>query len=214
MKELLEAKQQLHNLTEKIDFCIQYRFHPQFTKSLRICEPQYHFFWEKYNTDKDQYQKDFLRISVKYAKLLASSIDNFRELDELVDPWRNKQDKTCQKIRELENKYSDSNEILKEKCKLREEMNAITDMIKQGARKYMEYAHQKSTAENKFLQYWIRYTADPRFEQAFLDSSNEYVKRCIEFITVKMEYFDWRQRSTYDARIDEIAKRFAELDGQ
>lgn len=214
MEDLLAAKKQLHDLTEKTDRCIRYMFDPRFTETIHSFESQYHFFWEKYNVDKNQYQKDFLRVSIEYAKLVDASNKFYKEMDDLVEPYRDKQDKLCQKIRELEKKYANSNEILKEKCKLRDELCVISDMIRQGKQKYMEYARQDSISLNKFLQNWIKYSEDPKFEQAFLDSSNEYVKCSIEFIAIETEYFDWRYRSSHDKRISEIAKRCAELDGQ
>ena len=214
MKELLEAKKQLHDLTEKSDRCIRYVFDPRFTDNIHSFEPRYRFFWEKYNINKNQYQKDFLQVSVKYAKLVDASNKFYKEMNDLIEPYGDRQDKLCQKVRELEKKYSHTSKILKEKCKLRDEIRVIFDMIKQGAQKYVEHARKDSVALNKFLQNWIKYSEDPKYEQEFLDSSNEYVKCWIEFTAVEMEYFDWRFRSLYDKKISEITNRFAELDGQ
>jgi len=211
MKEYVKAKRKLESLNKKCWNLDKKR--PTFFKDYLRVESKYYHIWKKYNQNKNQNKREFLKISIRYAELFSEYSRWHIQFVKSILPYRDKQEKLIQKIRKLEKKHESSNKFFQEKKKIRDEIEVIAEALRTGIKKFRKANHQMHLAKRKYLRVWKKYSQNLESEKEFIKCSNVFAKLSQKARIEEANYLKWKN-SRYQNRIIEITKKSCTLEAQ
>ena len=146
---------------------------------IKSIETQYLQGWNRFNESK-AYTEMFLGISA-YLSVLYLQYDRLdKQITKGTRPLLHSQKRLLFKRIRLEQKYENSDDIIRERKKLWNEKNHLWNKrIREEIKLLLpesasESRHRLKLARKEFLQGWKKYTKNPSLKKEFLKSSNKY----------------------------------------